>query len=159
MKKRILLIIVVFALLLSGCTLSPADKALVKEAGMTKSVLLNKYSLSKDVILSIKNVPLSLPLPDFLTIIYKNNSDSQSYFYGEGCFLEKKLNNTWYMFPAPTVYLIAHLLKPQASGEVDCYISQYQEYMTVGQYRIVCTVKSDIDSNINEIVICEFSIE
>lgn len=126
---------------------------------MKKSVLDNQYSFSKDVSLSLKDAPFSFPLPEFLVIVYTNNSNSQRYSYGEHFWLEKKINNSWYTFPELVAHDIAYTFGPHDNGDVICHISQYHDYMNAGLYRIVCTVIREADKSVAEIVACEFKIE
>lgn len=159
MKKKILIAVIILSSFLIINALSNKDTRLISKAGMEKSVLNNQYSLSEDISLSLKDAPFSLPLPEFLVIVYTDNSDSQWFSYGEHFWLEKNLNNTWYTFPESVAHDMLYTLGPHTTGEVDCYISQYHEYLNSGLYRIVCTVKRGIDKSVTEIVTCEFEIK
>jgi len=152
-KNKIpILSILVFSILLYGCLsrqdgyepdnmINSHEEPKDLSNSLEISEVEKKYLLNNDILLSIKEGSISRPLPDFITLVYENTSDTIHYGYSPHFLLEKRIENTWYSFYNATAPDVILCLQPSACNEVKAYI-KYAGHFSLDEslYRFVVFV-------------------
>jgi hypothetical protein len=135
----VLIILMLFAILLFVSIFDTND-------GHIKSAFEQEYDINADVSLAVKDAPISLPLPDFVTVVLANDS-SKFYVYGEGSETEKKIDGVWSTLRWPNdvgVALISYPLEPDSSVEHEFWIAPLHDKMDAGEYRFILRISEQI---------------
>lgn len=119
------------------------------------------YNFCDDVSMTIDEVPTITHLPSKIIVTLENLSDN-GYMYCPGPLLERKVSDTWYLFPPGSGPDIYFFLPPHSNVEIDFIIGSYHRRMDAGAYRIIWIVAKaaheyDIFGD-KELVTFEFTI-